>query len=502
VKRFVRRHRSKVLLVGGVVAAIAAAGTISAFTLANAAEQSGIPTNAIRAAAFTEQSGVQTEGTADAGGGKNVGWITPGDWMKFSQVDLGAMGNLTTSLRVAAAYRDRPGVVEVHLASQSGPIIARLPITATGGWQSWKTLTDTQPSPGGVQDIFVVARSDQGGDFVNINWLAFSVSGSAGSGDPSHGHSATAGPSPTATSGPGSPSPTMSMGPPTPGQWVDVDQAKWNAQLAAYRAQTPAKKPATGRSISEFQASCKFSHAANDDPIVFFGQSGRSHNHSFLGNNSTNANTTFESLMANKATSCTPNGDFSSYWMPTLFENNQPVYPKQVTVYYGSEQAGRQKDVNPMPNGLRVLFGDAGKQVMQNPNAGGNFWCPVGPGVGVERSDDNQWPVCQTPDYHFTTKLPDCWDGKHLDSPNHKDHLANGGGNGCPATHPVQIPRLTFEVSYPTRGTKNAMRLASGLPSSMHFDVFVAWDEAKLNWLTLNCAALMHACNDKGELEV
>jgi hypothetical protein len=508
VKRFVRRHRSGALLAGGAVVAVLAAAGVSAFTLANAAEQSGIPANAVRAAAFSEQSGVQTEGTADAGGGKNVGWLANGDWMKFSAVDLGAAGSLTTSLRIAAAYADRPGIVEVHLASQSGPVVASIPVTATGGWQKWVTRTDTQQSPGGKQDVFLVLRSDQGGDFVNVNWFAFSGTGTSGPASPSHGHSATAGPTPTATGKPGTSQPPMSMAPPAPGQWVPVDRAKWDAQVARYKAQVPAPKPATGRSISEFQASCQFSHEKADDPIVFFGQPGRSHNHSFLGNNSTNASTTTEDLMKFTASSCTPIQDHSAYWIPTLFENDKPVYPKGVTVYYGSEQTGNWQNVMPMPNGLRMILGDATKQVMQNPNAGGNFWCVHGPTTGVTRSDDNQWPVCQalqaneTDNYHFTMKFPDCWDGKNLDSPNHKDHVTNGFNNSCPATHPVQIPKLTFEIAYPTIGTKNGMRLASGLPSSMHADAFIAWDEAKMNWLTLNCAALKHACNGKGEFEV
>lgn len=52
-----------------------------------------------------------------------------------------------------------------------------------------------------------------------------------------------------------------------------------------------------------------------------------------------------------------------------------------------------------------------------------------------------------------------CWDGKNLDSPNHSDHVAHPIGgpvafpvvNGtCPASHPVKVPQVMFEVSrYP-----------------------------------------------------
>ena len=47
-----------------------------------------------------------------------------------------------------------------------------------------------------------------------------------------------------------------------------------------------------------------------------------------------------------------------------------------------------------------------------------------------------------------------CWDGKNLDSPDHKAHVAyptKGPANflstgDCPSTHPVKIPQLMLEV--------------------------------------------------------
>ena len=41
-----------------------------------------------------------------------------------------------------------------------------------------------------------------------------------------------------------------------------------------------------------FVSSCAFSHRAADDPIVFFGKPGASHDHSFVGNTGTNASST------------------------------------------------------------------------------------------------------------------------------------------------------------------------------------------------------------------
>lgn len=53
-----------------------------------------------------------------------------------------------------------------------------------------------------------------------------------------------------------------------------------------------------------------------------------------------------------------------------------------------------------------------------------------------------------------------CWDGKNLDSPNHKDHVAHpvtgptsfAVVNGkCPESHPVKIPQVHYEIVWDTR---------------------------------------------------
>jgi len=55
-------------------------------------------------------------------------------------------------------------------------------------------------------------------------------------------------------------------------------------------------------------------------------------------------------------------------------------------------------------------------------------------------------------DIHF----PACWNGKDLDSPNHQDHMYNSGHGGfvaagaCPASHPIRMPQVAFEVLWNT----------------------------------------------------
>jgi hypothetical protein len=70
---------------------------------------------------------------------------------------------------------------------------------------------------------------------------------------------------------------------------------------------------------NNFYANCRFSHTNDDDPIVFPGQPGKSHPHTFFGNKSADARSTLASLRGTPTT-CKPRADHAAYWVPTLFQ--------------------------------------------------------------------------------------------------------------------------------------------------------------------------------------
>jgi len=76
--------------------------------------------------------------------------------------------------------------------------------------------------------------------------------------------------------------------------------------------------------------------------------------------------------------------------------------------------------------------------------------------------------------------FPDCWDGEHLDSADHRSHLARSTASGCPADHPVALPQLEFHVKYPLPEDLSDLRLASGSLLTGHADFLNAWDPDKL----------------------
>ncbi|MET0422723.1 MAG: DUF1996 domain-containing protein, partial [Actinoplanes sp.] len=471
-----RRRVTRVVLGASVAVALGGSGVYIAN--ANAAET--VVPGRLQAEAYSAQSGAQTEGTGDADGGKNVGWLADGDWLRYDNVQIGTQ----LAARIASD-NTAGGSVELRLGSQTGKLLTTIAVAKTGGWQKWETRTATlTAAPAGQQTLFAVMKSKQAGDFVNINWFTLG-----------------AGATPTVPSTPSSsPTTVPTTAPPTtaPAGWVDVDAAAWKTQLAEFNAMTP--KPITNNPVrvAEFNASCTVSHSRTDDPIVFPNMPGASHMHSFMGNKSTDAATTTDTLLKNTGSSCQPLQDHSAYWIPTLYENGKAIEPHGVTVYYGSRLPDTTKTV-PFPQGFRMIVGDAKRQVDTPKGAPGQFWC-AGAGGETGRSADGNWPVCaKTAEITFQLTFPDCWDGVHLDSPDHKSHVGPADGQGkCSGKFPVAIPSLSFVIGYPTSGSSAGLKLSSGNASSMHGDAFFAWDNDALGHRVKDCIVQKAKCSTAG----
>ncbi|HCU49210.1 MAG TPA: hypothetical protein DGG94_05270 [Micromonosporaceae bacterium] len=125
-----------------------------------------------QAESFSSQSGIQTQTTTDTGGGQNVGWIAPGDWIAYSNVDFGSPTALSVLTRIASGATTS-GTIQYRLDSATGPIIASVPVSNTGGWQAWTTATTNLSGTATSVHTVYLTFTGTGGDFVNINWLQF-----------------------------------------------------------------------------------------------------------------------------------------------------------------------------------------------------------------------------------------------------------------------------------------------------------------------------------------
>jgi endoglucanase len=120
----------------------------------------------IQAESFSQQSGTQNENTTDAGGGLNVGWIDYGDWLSYqnSPVSIPTAGTYRIEYRVASL--NGGGGLRFEAAGGS-PVYGQLAVPATGGWQTWTTISQTVTLPAGTLRFGINAVS--GG--WNLNWF-------------------------------------------------------------------------------------------------------------------------------------------------------------------------------------------------------------------------------------------------------------------------------------------------------------------------------------------
>lgn len=242
--------------------------------------------------------------------------------------------------------------------------------------------------------------------------------------------------------------------------------------------QRPGQPPGSEQGV--FATFCRYSHQAADDPIVFPGQPGRSHLHTFFGNTTTNASSTYDSLRAGSST-CRTAGDASAYWAPALTQNGVEIQPLSMKVYYRTGHHD-PSSVQPFPPGFRMIAGNQAATQAQGLRT--TFWhCRglQGPEAGPDVRPSETPPTCPA-DAPLTLhiRFPECWDGVSVDSPNHQSHMAYGQAGRCPASHPTVLPSLAAIVHYPITGEPGSVTLASGSQFSGHADFFNAWEQPVL----------------------
>ena len=263
-------------------------------------------------------------------------------------------------------------------------------------------------------------------------------------------------------------------------------------------AHVTATKAATGRAATmpaqlrgvNFVSGCRFSHRNNDDPIVFPGQPGLSHDHTFIGNDTTNAFSTLGTLLG-ATSSCRRPGDTAAYWVPTLLSGGAMIFPRAATVYY------RRRTLDPVqafPPGFRLIAGNSKATSAQALTV--TSW-NCGPLGGVRpQSTIPTCPDAGVRSLALHVQFPNCWDGKNLDTPDHQSHMAYSVRGRCPADHPVALPALQVNIRYPSAGGAGLV-LSSGGQFSGHADFFNAWNQATLEANVNGCLNAVRHCGQR-----
>ncbi|HKR98293.1 MAG TPA: DUF1996 domain-containing protein, partial [Candidatus Dormibacteraeota bacterium] len=111
-------------------------------------------------------------------------------------------------------------------------------------------------------------------------------------------------------------------------------------------------------------------------------------------------------------------------------------------------------------------------------------------------------PSCGSQFVVLRITFPDCWDGRRLDSPDHRSHMAYNyqggmelGPQKCPASHPVVVPQLRLNVVYPIHDG-SGVTLASGPVATAHADFFNGWQPSLLRHRVDDVLNGGKACDD------
>lgn len=279
-----------------------------------------------------------------------------------------------------------------------------------------------------------------------------------------------------------------------------------------------------------FRFLCAPSHNAYDDPIVYPGQSGRAHLHTFFGNTKADANSTYASLRTSGESTCNNLLNRSAYWIPAMMNGRgKVVMPDWVSIYYKRAPAGSKYCAPPygtaclgIPRGLRYVFGYNMSDPSKSAPSGASWWncdgagavsgqfaniaqaakgCPVGARLGA------------------VVVAPNCWNGTELDSADHRSHMTYMQQDGyghlvCPATHPYILPQFQLGAWYTTDATLDRSgdesasaktwylssdRMANMAPmtpgATLHADWWGAWEDSIMDLWLANCINKTLSCS-------
>ncbi|MFJ3898813.1 DUF1996 domain-containing protein [Streptomyces sp. NPDC090083] len=262
-----------------------------------------------------------------------------------------------------------------------------------------------------------------------------------------------------------------------PGQGQQGNQQSTNGPVASDYADITSVQPNVNAAQDQADASrgtfvtaCGVNENGlfnSDNVIVAPGvTNGAHHFHDYVGNQSNNAFASDDDL-AKAKTSCENQGDRSTYYWPVLRLQNgkqerdadkpgggtegnsgQIVTAKAATLTFVGNPKSK---VVAMPRLLRIITGDAKAFVNGPANANASWSC-----TGFEdRQLKDKYPLCPSgSDVVRTFKFQSCWDGRNIDSANHRTHVAFEAADGtCPdgfEAIPQLVQRIVYDVKAPS----------------------------------------------------
>jgi len=268
---------------------------------------------------------------------------------------------------------------------------------------------------------------------------------------------------------------------------------------------------------------------ARIDPLVDYGVVS-DHVHAIHGGNNFGFTTEYDDLMASECTSCAAKEDKSAYWTPSLhFVHsdgtveivNQRGGMLAYYLLYGDDikafkpgfkmiagNTNQRNFTGPVPDIPKSLWsGDMVTQFSLAQKAIG-FNCLDYSGAAEASLYRHFLPDKQYIDANCKNGLrlelmfPSCWNGKDVDSDNHKDHVAYPNlvmTGDCPSGFETRVPSLFYETIWDAQdfvGKDGEFVLSNGDPTGYgyHGDFINGWEEEFLQQAVNTCT------NPSGEL--
>ncbi|EMR72711.1 hypothetical protein MGN70_001290 [Eutypa lata] len=219
------------------------------------------------------------------------------------------------------------------------------------------------------------------------------------------------------------------------------------------------------------------------DPLVTPAEVPSPHLHQIVGGNSFNASMYPEDLdpaTESTCTTCQFSEDFSNYWTAVLYFKARNGTYKRVpqiansgfdgvnggmTIYYmqdGLYNFQQTSKVTAFQPGFRMFIGDVNARSREDLERFRQLTYTCLETLETRDPQTVDFPTEPCPMGIMTAlRFPTCWDGKNLDSPDHLAHMAypeSGSfetGGPCPASHPVRMSQLFYEVNWDTRQFNN-----------------------------------------------
>ncbi|KAF4502425.1 WSC domain containing protein [Fusarium agapanthi] len=237
------------------------------------------------------------------------------------------------------------------------------------------------------------------------------------------------------------------------------------------------------------------------DPIVNPGKlSARSH--TVMGGNGFNFTMDFDIARASTCTTCTTcttckaREYLSNYWIPNLYyrapDGTFEDVPEMggMLVYYLQRSDPKdpeyEKGLLALPEGFQMLADNPNLRSFKNTleQRAISYAC-----LGVSGPETHEIPPHHCPNgLRAQVMFPFCWDGKNLDSPDHKSHMAypdRSDSGVCPQSHPKRLVTIFYGVVFQVdqfedrwHGGSHPFVFSNGDPTGygLHGDFLNGWD--------------------------